>query len=267
MDEGKLRRNLNGVKNRADVNNVDSRPNNGRNQYGNQSGNAGAPRYVSRGNAKLDEANLPFIITTDQIEAYIQKKMDVVAEEKHLEKINIHVHTIEPGRNFYPLVITLPLSALEDYAGDGDDEEEGDQRFFENKKKDRTTRVIDPYFRVFYPYLYTLKEINSFYTENYRSMFGIDRRSTIDDLKKISSTRFYNANGTNIVICLLDPLKVFKDMLYNPNDKRDFKVYPTRCKRTKTGVFRYTVSRVIVKNNQKRGNWIEDLNKQIRLGR
>ena len=55
-----------------------------------------------------DENGMPFSITTEAVEKYIQKKVDTVMQKAGKDSFSVRVITTEAGRNFLPFMV-LPL--------------------------------------------------------------------------------------------------------------------------------------------------------------
>ena len=74
---------------------------------------------TTRSGLNPNESKLPYSITTSDVEAYLQKKIDTmlnkVATQTNTqpEKIDVRVYTTEAGKSFLPFVVILPLEVLE----------------------------------------------------------------------------------------------------------------------------------------------------------
>lgn len=228
-------------------------------------------KYFTRGKVSLDESNLPYTVTTSQVQNYLREKSRVVAQTCGIDPIDdeLNIYTIHPGKNFYPFIVTLPLSALEN--NDVEEYEDDEEIFIEKKDNEIPLKIKKEYFNMLKPYIYDSREAGAFMTETYRNIVGIEKATTGRMLEKYATPRIKNSDGVKVVLFLLNPINVFHDMLMSedPSDKRKFTCHPTFVKRTKDLDYRYTVSKVLKKNeSKKKGNsWIEDLDRSIQNGK
>jgi len=224
---------------------------------------------------------LSFKITTGAVEKYLQDRMNAVvriARERHdkdndeknisYPNVNIRVYTPKAGRNFYPFIITLPLDVLvdeEERQKDGfysiydtDSDEDGKKQYL----------IKDAYWKVLEPFQYTKKDASAFTTDVFKRTLGVKHAAAIF-IKDIRTPKVLDPtnSGKKVVTMLLDPLKIFHDMVKTDDDRRNYVVDIIRADEVKKGEYVYKIIRRINKKGDKnRGNdksFIAQINRKM----
>ena len=198
----------------------------------------------------------PYSITTQEVQRYLQNKINVVLNQAIPElqgKVNVIAITIEAGRKFLPFVVMLPKSVLDDKVEDINDSLPG---IYQGEDVDRNSSIRKPIAAVLDAYRFNKYDVKAFFSDDWRRRAGISR-STSSILKRLSTPRIQKVgeNNEEVIEVLLDPLRIFHDMLKfnNPegkdNNKKDprvnqpFYVEITKWKKLKVGEFRFSVLR------------------------
>lgn len=215
---------------------------------------------------------LPYAITTSIAEKYLQDKVDVIcAKAKELpNSVDVKLYTTEPGRNFAPFVIVLPTSVLVE-KGKKNRENKNVDAFFDNKTYSDEENLLEPFKKLFGAYTFNKHDVKAFMSNDWRRARGVDRR-TSDTLRSMALPRT-NSYGSGdkrvtVVTFLIDPLRLFYDMLKMKDDNRDYHVEIERWEKVKDGEFRYYVKRMINRGKKnKYGDTIaRELNRRMRGG-
>lgn len=217
---------------------------------------------------------LPYEISTQMVREYLQKKLDVVLERKTAgkEQMSLMLYTVESGRNFIPFMLLLPTEALYD-AGDRSDD--SIHPIFNTNGNRGSLNLRSEIYNMIKPYVFTSADQDAFFSEDWRRRTKVPRDAS-PILKKMSTAHIMKINGgrDEVVAIMLDPIRVFYDMLKDTNDKREnqpFTCDVVNWHKHKTGEFLYVIERVTRKGKGKQnydGDSIaNDLNRAMRGGR
>lgn len=225
---------------------------------------------LTRAGIMPDEKELPYTISTSDVEKYLQKKVNTLVERmnrdkgSNLNKIDVNVYTTEAGRNFLPFIIVLPLDVL--------DRKEKNKRnntpsIFNTKDSDGTSRMLPEFFKLFSSYTYNKDDETAFFSEDWRRARGVSRQ-TSPILKSMRTPKISNLeNGKLKTVCfMLDPLRVFHDMLTRTDDNRSFKIEVDKWKKVQTGEYKYFLKRVVGNHKGKgyKNVLADELNRKMR---
>lgn len=209
----------------------------------------------------------PYSITTQEVQKYLQNKINVVLNQTIPElqgKVNVGVITIEAGRKFLPFVVLLPKTVLDERVESINGKIPG---IYQGEDVERNSSIRKPIAAVLDAYRFNKYDVKAFFSDDWRRRAGISR-STSSILKRLATPRLQKVgeNDDEVVIeVLLDPLRIFHDMLKfnNPegkdNGRKDprlnqpFYVEITKWKKLKVSEFRFTVLRKLG-NQSGKGN-------------
>ena len=227
---------------------------------------------ITRSGLKPNERELPYSITTSDVESYLQKKVDLVTDmirtqnkknNKTIGQIDVRVYTTEAGKSFLPFVVLLPMSVLVDTKNENKDV----LSMFRADDRDRSARMYDPISKLFAAYAYNSSDEKAFFADDWRRARGVTR-DTSPVLKSLRTAKVISLDNGKVqqVSFMIDPIRVFHDILKMDNDKRDFKIEISGWQKIESGEFRYDVKRVINRGKkQKYSNTLaNELNRKIR---
>jgi hypothetical protein len=216
---------------------------------------------------KPDDTGVPFSVTTNQVEKYLQQRVDAVCQSAKLNNVEIKVYTTEPGKYFCPFVVVLPTTVLQNPNAASEDNEPS--IFTPNRNDDKKTRLKGDLYHLFKSYIYNESDAKAFFSSDWRNRTGV-RSDAAPALKKLRVPIVNRIDGVEVVMFLLDPIKVFHDMLRYSNDNRPYKINITTLKKVRSGEFVYGIERSITSNkgNKKyKDVLINEINKKLRGGR
>lgn len=192
---------------------------------------------------------LSYSIETRKVEEFLQNKLDILSKKSGTGDIDIRVLTTEAGEKFIPFMIVLPSEVQKDYKKKQEKMPEVFRNYEDNSD---VIRLQDHVYAFLQQYAYTKRDSKMFDSQSFRQQMRIYRRSATT-LKSLITPKRMKLNGHNDtkVIMLLDPIKVFYDMLGSEDDTRPYHVEITGWKKIETGKFRYDVDRVINRGKKK----------------
>lgn len=202
------------------------------------------------------ESKIPFCISTDDAEAYLQKRFDAVTEEMRKENPNakdVHIRllTLSLSSVFKPMMILMPKSVLESRAKKQNNNRD-EAGIFNQQPGDggKGLKLYKPYHELLKPILYNDSDENMFFNPQSRELLKISmNQARLLKASRKPKIQRVGKNEHEYVCVLVDPIRLFWGMLYSPDDKRDYRVTITETQKTKGGAFNYTVNRVIRKAN------------------
>lgn len=226
-----------------------------------------AEDFKTKSGLKPSEDGVPFSITTSNVETYLQQRVNVVTQSaENKEHVDIKVYTTEPGKYFCPFVVVLPTSVLENQNQSSEDDEPS---IFTPNKSGKRIRLRPEIYHLFKLYIYNEDDEKAFFSNDWKNRTGV-RSDASAALKRIRIPSLTNFEGTDVVMFLLDPLKVFHDMLKYKDDTRAYKISIKSLKKIRSGEYIYGIERSL---NNGKGNkkykdvFINELNKKLRGGR
>lgn len=225
--------------------------------------------YKTRAGIQPSEKELPFSITTTDVEEYLQRKLNVVVNGMRQngfykgEDVELKVITVEMGSKFVPFTVVLPTSVLKDKKRQPKDE----LSIFNPKDSDSTVIIYEPIMKMFSSYVFDKADGEAFYSADWRRARGVST-TTSATLKRNRLPRVQRLNNGSMerVTFLIDPIRVFHDMLMMENNNANFKIEIENWQKIRSGEFKYDMKRVVNKNKGKKGgnNFAEELNRKMR---
>lgn len=201
----------------------------------------------------VNSGDVPFEITTEQAEDFIQKKFNAITRQardngENIEDVKVTLTTLLTGKAFAPFLIVLPTSILKS---------NNNNKKNRNGKKEELS-IFNPVETSAKPYIhdglhmqlqcyeYTTDDRRVFFDRNWKNALGVTQRDS-DFLRYNSTLRIQKLNRgrEEFITVLLDPLKVFSDMLENPNNPgKNFSVVIDEFVKVAGGMYKYHVVRV-----------------------
>ena len=244
---------------------------------------------ATRAGKTPDDTLLPYVISTQEMSLFIQKKLDAVIAEVNrvlppdvpkIPVIRIKAYTAKMGEYCYPLIVTLPEAAFvknkrtknnennQQKIGNGNSMSIGGY-ISDSEVEDRSyERVYKPIFNVLQAYFYQ-KPKQTFRdpeVRRYNQMTANAANTIIKYASGIKLMRTGNRkHGPKIGFVMLDPFAVMHDMLTRENDPRVFSIEINHVKSKKNGNYDFHVIRKIRKKQDNGGtNEFNDIMRKIR---
>lgn len=196
-------------------------------------------------------SEVPYSITTQVAEDYLQRLLDTVVEKgrqkgKNLPEVTVSLSTLECSNKFRPFVLILPASVL---LNNSDSKKNRDEAaiFSTSGDGDNRTRITDYVYNVIKAFFYSKDDAEAF-TKSGDMKRRLRLTSSVGyHLKSMVKprTRKTNHGKDKCVIVALDPIKLFHHMLENPQDSnRNFLVDIGKTDKIRDGNFKYEVFKV-----------------------
>jgi hypothetical protein len=174
------------------------------------------------------------------------------------------VYTSEAGNNFCPFIVVLPLEVLED-GGRGKDSDTP-SIFSPDKERNNVARMKTPYYDLFKSYIYDKNDEKAFFSDSLRRSLGI-KAGTASFLRSIRIPKKMRVSDSNVVTFMIDPLRVFHDMLTftDNSNNAQFSCDVTAMQKIRDGEYIYSVTRVVNKGKNKKyaDTFIHEINKKM----
>ena len=224
----------------------------------------GKPIKTRAGLQPSNENELPYSVSTSDVQKYLQEKFDVVMTGLGEDTVQIRVYTTEAGREFFPFVIVMPMEVCAKKS-------KSDERFtgvFDNLEDSGTTKLLQPVYNLVKSLGYTKDDAAAFFSDDWRRKGGVSRQTSAV-LKSLRTPKATNLGGNRVKVIpvLLDPIKVFYDMLKSEDDKRDYHIDINKCIKVRDGEYVYKITRVLNGKGRKgknRDDVIVELNRYLR---
>lgn len=199
------------------------------------------------------QTEVPFSFSTDDVQSYLQKKFNNVTDVMKKNGINqgdvnILVTTLRCSKKFMPFLLVLPLNTLEGKQNRHDNELD----IFNPDSSERSEKLKQPFYNLVGAYTYNKKDGDAFFSPEWRRALGISVKIS-HMLKSTRTPKIQKVNkGKNqYVVVLIDPIRIFHDMLENVEDATEkFKVQIDHVEQIKAGNYRYEIKRVRGKNKK-----------------
>ena len=196
-----------------------------------------------------DKSNLPFHITTSDAENYLQSKVNGIVQSmraagKNIGDVEVGLYTTEPGTKFLPFVVSLPTSVL---ASEGKGRRNANELSIFNPKDDDNHGVDlkEEFHNLFRIYTYNKQDEAAFFSQEWRRLRGVSR-TTSGKIKEMRLPKILEFSGNQkCVTFMLDPVRLFHDMLVIEGDNRPFFIEIEHWQRQGQGQYRYDIIRRI----------------------
>ena len=241
---------------------------------------------ATRAGKTPDDTLLPYVISTQEMGLFIQKKLDAVIAEVNrtlppdvpkIPIVRIQAYTAKMGEYCYPLVLILPNEAFQKKQPRQRRDQSNNQRngnsmsiggyISDSEQEDRSyERVYNPIYSVLEKYFY-VKPRKTFSTPDVRrfnQMTTSEANQVIRYASRINVMR-NGKRGPKSGIVMLDPFAVMHDMLTRPNDPRAFEIIINSVKSKKNGKYDFRVTRkILMKKDQNGSNDFNSLMRKLR---
>ena len=193
--------------------------------------------------ASSDEIIYKF--TTKMVEENLQKKFAMIKEvcEKEGRKfpyIKVALHSHKLGKNFVPFILVLPESCLEEK-----NDTNNYNIIFSSDRDNSAVRFKQPVFDLLKAITYNKNDKKTFDSPVWRRQSGIVRGQD-KLLSRLSSPIVEYIGNSRKVLVLVDPIRIFHNMLVSPeHEKQEFDVDIRRCEEIESGNHIFTVARVV----------------------
>lgn len=221
---------------------------------------------ATRCNLQESTKKLQYDITTENVKKYLDSKFEFInkgLKNKNVPNVNdidVNIRTLKIGKNFLPFIVVLPDDVLDRASFDPNT-----PSVFRPEDDDDAVRLKPYYYHFLANYMYSKEDIGYFGSSSWRRAAGNPPAGNIRVLKKyarpaIETVPESNGQKTTMVLVILDPIKIFHEMLIdNNNPKQRFTTFVTEMQSVGEGSYNFTVSREVIKKNKNDGKQIEDL--------
>ena len=209
---------------------------------------------------------VPFEITTEQVEEFIQKKIDIGtsilrSNGRDIPEIKISVHSIQMTRSFAPFYLLLSTDALNGSNKKQKNKNKQTQKeldIFSGEPDERSssTKIYPEIYEIVRRYLYGREDIKSMH-RNRNNMKPVLTTELINRISGASKLKIQRFGDKSFVAVAIDPLKVFIDMLcedYQSISNRNFIVWIEKIKKINMSNYKYYVTREITEKERSFGN-------------
>lgn len=220
-----------------------------------------AQEFKTRGGLTPDRNQAPYTVNTQQVEKYIQDKIDAVLPGKG---IRVSVRNINASNRFYPFVVALPATAL--LPEENIDDET--PSIFNPKEDDKTVVLRNEIFEVLKPYIYNKKDGEAFESSVWRHEMGVSTRSA-QLLNKFRTAKIMKFDGGRVerVMFIIDPLRVFHDMSSdNSGSNSDKYIKIERVQKINNGIYSFKFFRRDRKAQKDKGNYFAQFSRMFNNG-
>lgn len=204
-----------------------------------------------RSGVQASEDKIEYSITTTMAKEYLQSKFNLLAttakkKGMNIPEINIMMYNEKLGKNFIPFFLILPEDVLI-----RNKETEDIPSIFKSENSDHA-RLFGPYYEMLRAYTFNKDDKRAFRSTDWKRRAGIQSGKNIGTLLKYSTPKIENfGNGGRKVIVLIDPIRLFHDMLTDDSArKQNFEVLIEHWKEidSATGNWNFVVNRKVLRN-------------------
>lgn len=219
----------------------------------------------TRANLKPADEAVPYNITTSDVENYLKEKFAAVAAGMGTRAPDMTVYTTNKmGRKFKPFVVIFDTSILDDGNNDNKNKTNRNQKelpMFHPQEESRTSTLIKaPYYVTLKTYMFDEDDRNrTFRSDTWRHQLGVSRDAA-NRLRQMSRPTIsrHNNGSVSIVAVIIDPIRVFFDMLYDDTDKRHFDIFVDSTVAISKTACQYNVLREVSRNKKKNDKFSDE---------
>lgn len=225
----------------------------------------------TRGNIPESNKKIQYDIRTEDVKKYLEAKFRFINNAltakgvPNVELINVSVRNLRIGKQFLPFIVLLPEAVL-----DRANYDPNTPAVFRPEDDDDAVRLKPYYYHFLSNYMYTKEEINFFNSSSWRRSAGVTNTKNLHILRKYSKPAIETVNAQNgklvSVFVLLDPLKIFHEMLIDEgNQNQRFSVYIDSMQCVEDNCYTFSVSREVNKRSKEDTQQFNALIKAMQL--
>ena len=227
----------------------------------------------------VENTDIPFSETTGKVEAFLQKKFDLVIQaankaikehndqnpddqQPYIEDVEVNLITTRMSSKFFPFILALPDSVLENKGGKGKKDE---LDIFNPQHTEYAARMKAPLFKVIKPYMYDNNDKEAFFTPLLQHELKISSR-TAGTMKSYCRLRVnsFDKGRVNYVMVLLDPIRIFHNMAsLVGGDKAPYFINIDKVEQIKGGTYRYHFHKTYKMGGKNKNKKDIDIERQI----
>lgn len=210
--------------------------------------------------------NLPFIITTANVQEYLQKRINAAINvARHdaglnVPDINVTVNSIPLTDSFMPFFILLPMKAIVN----GDSKVKNNPKNYAElsifhsdvfNEKSSKIKIQQHIHLVLRPYFYEKNDIEAL--KNRNVVKHPIRPSSINKIRHEDRYKIHKFGDKAYVTVILDPIKIFMDMLCTGNERLgdcNFQVWVDKIKKLNGGNVSYKLTREEIRHEKTYNN-------------
>ena len=197
-----------------------------------------------------NQAKMDFEISTADVRRFLQSEIDSIVagvnakEGRHvLDDIEVRVYTTVAGKYFTPLVVCLPLDVLANKKN-----KNAGSPIFNVNSDERNVRLKPEFYELFARYCFNKEDEKAFYSTEWRRRAGVSSSQVSSSLKSSRVPRVINAGGSKkdkveMVTFIIDPLRIFHDMLTIDESNVPFKVNIEKWNKVANAQYVYQIVR------------------------
>lgn len=205
---------------------------------------------------------VPYTITTSFAEEYLQKLFDTVnagarakaGNSNVFPDFNVSLITLNCSKKFKPMMLILPTTVLKNQKTKKSEKEAS---IFSTSNGENQVYIQDHIFMVFKPFLYDNKDAEAFGSNAVRHHLGLSSKIYYSiKNNRLPHIQKLNRGQSEFVVAMIDPLRLFHQMLDSKDSSEKFEVEIDRTEQIKATNYRYEVFKVYRngKNKKKKRN-------------
>ena len=154
-------------------------------------------------------------------------------------------------------MLLLPTSVLKDGKGRQNNDEPD---IFQNDHSERYAQMKNGFFKLIQAYMYTKDDEKAFFSTSWRQELNVSlKTSHMLKANRIPKVQKMNKGKNTFVVCMIDPVRLFHDMLQDLNNKdQKFKVKIVETEKRDSSNYVYNIERLIVDGKKNRDKNMEE---------
>lgn len=217
---------------------------------------------------KADTSKPHYIVTTKNVEEYLQKAINVMVKDlrdngKNVRDVKITVMTNNVSKEFKPFLVALPI----DGAAKGRSGNSDNLSIYQNEENDNNIQMHDWLFKFMSTFVYDKSDIRAFDSMMFRKELGITPAAA-NDLKRLARPKVHSVRDDRRpthIIFYVDPIRVFKHMLRVSDDEKfKISIKKDECVDLNSGECEYSVYKIYDSSRRGKGSEREKLAKLLR---
>lgn len=230
--------------------------------------NTSARSVTTTANIQLEISEWKCDITSDDIENFLQSKIDAIVDKAGGTRVPVEVRSMQYNKIYAPIVLMLPTTVISGRGKRFDDNQFKNipatfARGMSNPKSGKSILLNSSVTKAISPYTYKKHDIASMEDPKERSKLQLSRQQLIQ-IKSFSKPKMKKAQGgREYVIVILDCLKIIQDMLLIQGDNRRYDFEVMKVNKHSSGRCLYKVIRYIPDNLNKNFSGGYDLDNEL----
>ncbi len=197
-------------------------------------------KTMTKAGIRPSTTELPFSVKTSDAENYLQSRFDLLPGV--LKGTKVILLTTEVSKIFLPFIILLPTTVVKGSNKRNGGGENELSLFNPDESDSSRVQLQQEVYATLAPYVYNKTDEQAFFSPNWARMCNVGtQKAQMLKYTRTPHIQKYGQSKHKFVAMLIDPIRLFHDMLSDVNSKENFRISISGSEKIRDGHFKYNV--------------------------